>query len=288
MASSPHVVEPLRTVTVGQPNPEPAERPAAPEEAPGVVGARFEWGVSGARMLASTSAVVVTVDVLSFTTSVSVAARRGIAVYPCPDAESGRRLSGTTGAPLAVGRHETGAGHPWSLSPADVAEAPYAPSIVLPSPNGAAVAAAVAAGGVPVVAACLRNISSVVAYLLDGGFGRAERAVAVVAAGERWADASLRPAIEDLFGAGLVLSALADAGCRLSPEATVAVRSVTGLSSAQIADLVGASTSGSELKVAGYGADVALAVEMDADGVVPLLRGDGGAFRDETAGGATG
>lgn len=266
----------------------PDGAPAGGWDAPGHAGASFEWGLAGAGAIAPACALVVVVDVLSFTTAVAVAAGRGIDVFPSPDGASGRRLSEATGAALAVGRHETDASHPYSLSPADVAMAPFAGSIVLPSPNGAAVSAAVAGAGTPVVAACLRNVSFVVSYLLAQGFGRPDRLLGVVAAGERWPDGSLRPAIEDLFGAGLVLSGLAGAGCLLTPEATVAVRSVAGLSSAQIADLVGASTSGAELKVAGYGADVELAVDVDADAVVPLMRGEGEAFRDAMVRGAIG
>lgn len=256
------------------------------DEPGGEASVSFEWGLPGAEALLPGVALLVAVDILSFTTTVSLAAGRGIEILPSEDAETGRQLAEGSGATLAVGRHETDDCHPYSLSPADMAQAPFLPRVVLPSPNGAALSVAAAARGTPVVAASLRNVASVVAYLLGNGFGRPDRPVGVVAAGERWADWSLRPAIEDLLGAGLVLSGLSAAGLRLTPEATVAVRSVAGLSPAQVADLVSASRSATELKVAGYGADVELAVEIDADRVVPVLGGTGEGFLTGSSRGA--
>lgn len=45
-------------------------------------GVRFYWGLSGAAALAADADVVVLVDVLTFTTTVSVALDRGIEVLP--------------------------------------------------------------------------------------------------------------------------------------------------------------------------------------------------------------
>ena len=43
---------------------------------------RFEWGPTGADAIADGAACAVVVDVLSFTTTVTVAVERGIAVHP--------------------------------------------------------------------------------------------------------------------------------------------------------------------------------------------------------------
>jgi 2-phosphosulfolactate phosphatase len=219
------------------------------------------------------------VDVLSFTTTVAVAARSGTEVFPCADEDAGRRLAEVMSAQLAVSRHEVDASHPWSLSPASIAAAPTVARLVLPSPNGSAISAVVGEAGTSVVAGCLRNVAAVVAWLLGNGYGKATAPIGVIAAGECWADHSLRPAIEDLFGGGLVLAGLAAGGVPLSAEATVAARSVTGLPRSQVADLVRTSTSGAELSVAGYRDDVELAVDIDADGVVPVMLASSPAFR---------
>ena len=43
---------------------------------------RLEWGPTGAAVIARRADVAVVVDVLSFTTTVTVAVERGITVYP--------------------------------------------------------------------------------------------------------------------------------------------------------------------------------------------------------------
>jgi 2-phosphosulfolactate phosphatase len=45
-------------------------------------GVRFDWGPAGAERLAPASACLVIVDVLSFSTSVTVAVEAGIRVFP--------------------------------------------------------------------------------------------------------------------------------------------------------------------------------------------------------------
>jgi 2-phosphosulfolactate phosphatase len=97
--------------------------------------------------------------------------------------------------------------------------------------------------------------------------------VAVIAAGEHWSDGSLRPALEDLLGAGAVLASLPEQ--ELSPEARAARAAYEGTSS--VAEAVRGCASAIELIDAGFGADVEIAVELDASRVVPVLAG--GAFR---------
>ncbi|MFE5588654.1 hypothetical protein ACFQ87_46655, partial [Kitasatospora sp. NPDC056531] len=82
-------------------------------------GVRFEWGPAGARHLAPQVAALVVVDVLSFTTSVSVAVESGARVFPYAwRDESAEAFARSRDAELAVGRSAVSAQTPWSLSPA--------------------------------------------------------------------------------------------------------------------------------------------------------------------------
>jgi 2-phosphosulfolactate phosphatase len=236
-------------------------------------GVRFDWGPLGAAAVGAGTRVLVIVDVLSFTTATTVAVERGVAVFPAASNDADAvRLARNVGAELAVGRRDVTEDHPWSLSPAALVSARLPARLVLPSPNGSAIAS-VARG--LVVAACLRNASAVGAWLTRQR-ARDPGPVTVVAAGERWPDGSLRPALEDLLGAGAVLAACAQHGLAAeSPEAASARAAYEGTRSVE--DAVRCSTSGVELATAGFHHDVEVAVDIDASTVVPVLID--GAFR---------
>ena len=89
----------------------------------------------------------------------------------------------------------------------------------------------------------------------------------------RWGDdASLRPAVEDLWGAGAVVAAYVAArpATRVSPEAEAAHTASEAVRGDSVAQLRGCA-SGIELVEKGFGADVAIAAELDASSVVPVL-----------------
>lgn len=217
---------------------------------------------------------MVVVDVLSFTTSVSVLVERGTAVYPAAWGDSrADELAREHGAALAVRRREVSESSPWSLSPAALLRAPALDRLVLPSPNGSAIAAA--ASG-PVLAASLRNATAVARWLRRHGYGT-ELAVSVVPAGERWPDGSLRPALEDLLGAGAVLAALDAPASALSPESAVARALFASLDRSSLAEHVRTCASGQELTAGGFAEDVEVAVQVDVAEVVPVLHD--GCFR---------
>ena len=227
---------------------------------------RFEWGPTGAAAVAAP--VTVVVDVLSFTTTLTVAVERGMTVYPFRwKDERAEAYADERDAVLARGRSlRDGV----SLSPASVRTATGVERLVLPSPNGSAIAFALAESGATVVGASLRNATAVARWV-------AGRDVAVVAAGERWPDGSLRPAVEDLWGAGAVVAALVDLGATgLSPEARVAEHAFRAVAP-RLAEELHACFSGQELVDLGFGVDVDIAAELDAAEVVPVLIGD--AFR---------
>lgn len=218
-----------------------------------------EWGPQGARALTERCSVLVVVDVLSFTTTVTVAVERGATVWPHEGGEAAHRLARSIDAQLAGtrGAHATGP----TLSPVSMLELEPGARVVLPSPNGSTISYAAVTSGVEVVAGCLRNASAVARHLL----GR-ER-VGVVPAGERWGDGSLRPAYEDWVGAGAVVSRLAgyDPSVVLSPEAVAAAAAFEALRSLRTCP------SGVELVEKGFGGDVDVAEQVDGSGVVPVL-----------------
>ncbi|MGW0119352.1 2-phosphosulfolactate phosphatase [Streptomyces sp. NPDC003327] len=235
----------------------------------------FGWGPVEARALARTAACVVVVDVLSFTTTVGVAVEGGTAVHPYHWGDATAvTYAREKGAVLAVGRREVTAERPWSLSPAALraAPAPWPDRLVLPSPNGSAIAAAAAADGATVIAASLRNATAVARRLAERGYGSEGRPLAVIASGERWPDGSLRPALEDLLGAGAVLSALRRTGAPAltpTPEANAAA-ALWDATDDPVAALHGCD-SGRELYEYGCPQDVEVAAEIDASTAVPVL-----------------
>jgi 2-phosphosulfolactate phosphatase len=119
-----------------------------------------------------------------------------------------------------------------------------------------------------IVAGSLRNASGVAAL----GMGAA-KTVAVIAAGERWGDGSLRPCAEDLLGAGAILDSLIGGPSGIaaaSPDARLAAAAYRA-GSGDLLGLIRESASGRELIARGLEGDVAMASEVDVTAVVPAL-----------------
>jgi 2-phosphosulfolactate phosphatase len=223
---------------------------------------RFEWGIEGLSALAATSDVVIVVDVFSFSTAVEIATARGAIVYPAPwDDDRASSLAHSLGAELAVPRARMSAQAPYSLSPAALSAVRAGSRIVLPSPNGAAIALHAASSSSKVLAGCLRNATAVAGAARSVG-----PRVSVIAAGERRPNGALRPAVEDLVGAGAVISAL---GSSCSPEAMAAAGAFRSF---DLKTQLLHSTSARELIDAGFREDVELAAAFDVSKTVPVLR----------------
>jgi 2-phosphosulfolactate phosphatase len=241
---------------------------------------RLEWGHDGVTALGADCAVLIIVDVLSFTTTVDIALGRGGRVLPLPwrdeRAVEAARAAGAVltrggltamdgGAPLVA---DVRPGE-WTLRPSSLVTLPAGTFLAISSPNGATLCAAAGETGATVLAGCLRNASAVAAAAEEIA---GERPIGIVPAGERWRDTPdrrLRPGIEEYLGAG----ALAAAMHRRAPSAeaelaALAYRAVEP----RVAELVTASVSGRELVEAGVPEDVRLAAEVDASTVVPVLR----------------
>jgi 2-phosphosulfolactate phosphatase len=218
---------------------------------------RCEWALQGVLQLAPISDVVVIVDVLSFTTCVEIAISRGAVVFPYQwKDKSAQEFADSRDAELATKR---GRGR-YSLSPASLLSVPQGTRLVLPSPNGSSLS--LSTGKIPTLAGCLRNFRAVAAAAM--GYGQK---IAVIPAGERWGDGSLRPSLEDLIGAGAIISCLEGS---LSPEAQLAVAAYQGMRS-NLESLVKQCGSGRELIEQGFEQDVDLALQLNASNCVPEL-----------------
>ena len=234
---------------------------------------RFEWGMEGLRSLAPDADVVIIVDVLRFTSAVSAAVEGGSVVLPYPWQHDDLAAYAQSHNAVPAGFREDGA---LSLSPTDLLTMPSQTRLVLPSPNGATLAfVAQELGAKRVLAGCLRNATATAnharAIVAGGGV------VAVIAAGERWGDGPLRPAIEDLIGAGAVLAALdpsaAVANPYCSPEAAVA-RVAFSSARPRLYEVISSCGSGLKLADRGWHDDLAASAALDVTDVVAELIGN--------------
>jgi 2-phosphosulfolactate phosphatase len=228
-----------------------------------------EWGLQGIEALRDRVAALVIVDVLSFSTAVDVAVARGATVVPFPlgDRAAAQAAAYHAGAVLAEPR-EAAEGSGFTLSPLSLKGIASGTRLLLPSPNGSRLS--LAGGEVPVFTGCLRNANAVAAAVRAMA---GEGAVGVIPAGERWRDDSLRPAVEDLLGAGAVIDAL---DMPLAAEARVA-RDAFRAAVPDLAAILRGSVSGRELVSRGFAQDVAFAAALNVSTAAPLLRD--GAYR---------
>jgi 2-phosphosulfolactate phosphatase len=218
---------------------------------------RFEWGENGVTILAPSSDVVIIVDVLSFTSCVEVATGRGAAVFPYRWKDfTSVDFAAEVGASLAGSRREGGL----SLSPVSMLSLENGDRIVLPSPNGSSLS--LMTGVAVTLAGCLRNAAAVARYASE-----TSGTVAVIAAGERWPDGSLRPALEDYLGAGAIIDHLRG---RPSPEAEAA-RDAYRARLPHLQRCLLTCGSGRELIEHGYREDVLMAAELNVSECVPQL-----------------
>ncbi len=220
---------------------------------------RCEWGSNGVEALADCRTFII-VDVLSFSTCVGVAITASAMVFPYRYNDDTAPEFALRHRAVLAGRRGSG----YSLSPGSLLTVPSGTRLVLPSPNGATISLVAARHG-HVLVGCLRNRSAVCsrAVALEGPF-------AVIPAGERWEDGSLRPALEDLVGAGAIAAMLP--GTR-SPEAETAIAAFEAISNRLPAALESCA-SGLELVERGFSEDVQLASSLDVEFVAPELIGE--------------
>ncbi|MBP5977348.1 2-phosphosulfolactate phosphatase [Brasilonema sp. CT11] len=220
---------------------------------------RCEWGAKGVSELAPISDVVVIVDVLSFSTSTEIATNNGAIIYPYQwRDQSALDYAQSVQAELSKGRLSKDG---YSLSPASLTKIPAGTNrTVVPSPNGSSLT--LLTGKTPTIAGCLRNSEAVAKFAQKYG-----SRIAVIPAGEKWEDGTLRPAFEDLIGAGAILSYLNGS---LSPEAETAVVAFHAFKHNFLTYMKQCS-SGKELIAKGFELDVELAAGFNVSDCVPLF-----------------
>jgi 2-phosphosulfolactate phosphatase len=230
---------------------------------------RCEWGLEGLLALQDGSDAIVVVDVLSFSTAVDIALSQGASVLPYRWKDGSAKIFAAEKGAILV--DERCAGAEYSLSPTSLRAISAGTRLVMPSPNGSMLT--LVAGDVPLFTACLRNAPAVAKRVAALG-----PRVAVVPAGERWNGSSLRPCLEDLIGAGSLLSWLPGT---LSPEAEIAVAAFARFRE-DLRSALFHSGSGKELVARGFAADVELAADHAISRVAPML--EEGQFFDASAG----
>lgn len=222
---------------------------------------RCEWGARGVEQLAPISDVIIIVDILSFSTCVEIATSRGAIVFPYQwKDETAEKFAASVHAELAVPRTEQRVASPYSLSPQSLNQVPQGTRLVLPSPNGSTLS--LMTGNTPTLAGCLRNCRAVAQAAMSYG-----HRIAVIPAGEKWHDGSLRPAVEDWIGAGAILSHLKGHG---SPESASAI-SAYHHAVPNLNLLLRQCSSGKELISKGFQSDVDLSAELNVSEGVPKL-----------------
>ena len=219
---------------------------------------RCEWGEQGLAALREGADVIVLVDVLSFCTSVDVICANGGIVYPFPRVDaSAVAFAREKRAFLAA---DVGGSGGYTSRPATFLQTPPKTRLVLPSVNGSALSLQTTR---PTLAGCLRNARAVAAAAQRIG-----PKIALIAAGERWADGrSLRPAIEDWIGCGAIIAHLS--GTR-SPEAQAALAVYESVAR-RLPETVFDCISGRELQERGDD-DMIPASQHNVSNAVPMLR----------------
>ena len=219
---------------------------------------RCEWGLPGVKKLSSISDIVIIVDVMSFSTCVDIAINNGASVLPYRWKDSTAiEYAKSKNAELASFERQTSGN---SLSPSSLVNIAANTRLVLPSPNGSTLS--LASSSKHTLTGCLRNCLAIAKYTTRLG-----GSVAVIPAGERWNDKTLRPAVEDLIGAGAIINYLE--GTK-SPEAEIALSAFQAVKNRLFPILLNCS-SGKELSERGFKMDIELIARLNCSDAVPKL-----------------
>jgi 2-phosphosulfolactate phosphatase len=216
----------------------------------------------------------VIVDVLAFSTSVVLTTTRGGTALSYSAAEldemGGRAEAAALLNAEVVAKDRAATTARFSLSPATLSAVTPGDRLIFTSLNGAACTSAAASAPVVLIGALINASATARAVRAIISDGAAQRCT-IVPCGERWTSVSgepdsLRPSIEDLLGAGAIVSAISE--LRVSAEATVAAAAFERTASS-VDDALRRCVSGRELIERGFPDDVELAGQVDVSGSVP-------------------
>ncbi|WP_176695997.1 2-phosphosulfolactate phosphatase [Phenylobacterium immobile] len=223
------------------------------------------WGLSAVEAWRDRASALVIVDTLTFSTTVSVAADRGVRVIPYGWGEDfwAAAAAKKADAQLAGPR----GGDTPNLSPGSVAAMTSGSRLLLPSRNGGALSVAAGMGSAAVFCGSLRNVSLVAQAASEAAGGGT---IAIIAAGEIVPDAGFRPAIEDWFGAGAIIEILHAEGREEDAKAQLA-RLAYEAAANQLEAVMRDSLSGREVTERGFEGDVDFALQVDQGLTAPRL-----------------
>ncbi|HGM7027521.1 TPA: 2-phosphosulfolactate phosphatase [Serratia liquefaciens] len=226
---------------------------------------RLEWGLAAVDYLAEETDCAVIVDVMSFSTCVSLAVENGARIYPYSwKDESANEYGMKIGAKVANPNRRFN-GEDYSLSPVSIQNITDGEKLVLPSPNGSAISFRARDVGIEVFSGCFRNMSA------TANACSTFKRILIIPCGERWPDGSIRPCVEDYVAAGGIIAAIGRRNC--SPEARAALAAWQFYQQQNLRPLYECS-SASELQQRGFQRDVELCLETDTAKLACQLYGD--------------
>lgn len=220
---------------------------------------RCEWGLNGVKNLSKISEATIIIDILSFSTCVDIAVSKGAKIYPYQYSDLSKisEYANKFNAIIANKRSKTS----YSLSPNSLIEIKDGTRLILPSPNGSTLT--LNSESKYTITCCLRNYKAVAEFIKKNNLKK----IAIIPAGEKWNDNTLRPCVEDLLGAGALISELKG---NFSPESLVA-KSVFESNKNNLESLIFESISSLELIERDYIDDIELALEINKSNNVPIL-----------------
>jgi 2-phosphosulfolactate phosphatase len=218
------------------------------------------WGLNGINHYKKTSDVIIIVDVLSFSTCVDIAVNNEAEIIPYRFKEESvvEYAKQLNAQPASLHRIKS----EYSLSPVSLQNIKPRTRLVLSSPNGSELS--LSAGNALTLCGCLRNAEAVGRYASKTGNN-----ITIIPAGEKNSDGSLRPAVEDLIGAGAILRNIYNE--EISPECETAI-AVYEVYKENLLSKIKISFSGKELIERGFEEDVILASQLNVSKCVPVLK----------------